>query len=366
MRPLRLAGPLLAFVSSFAAYGCALDLAGQPGTGGTSATSSASGLSGSVTTGVTVTSGCASSTEICDDGIDNNCDGKADCEDPQCTGPTTGRECVAPPPTGWTLVAFMPGNTATCPAGYDELAKVAEAPTSTDTHCACACDCTGLQNNPCVHGTLTGVIGNNCMAFNASLTVTGGCDAIGQKLGYYKSIKATPLGVNPIDLAGKPTLPGTQPGSSGITCTPTASKAGGCMANQACLPKAASGLCIQRPGDMACPPGPLMKRRIVGAVGSATDDQRTCDACTCTSSAASCANPTFSGYTDDSCSSPPALADVVAGMCTSSPNNTDWQDDDHFIYAAKPMGATCTLKDSAPNVNGTILPKDATTICCAE
>ena len=346
-----------------------LDVAGLPpdstgatsgGGAGPSSVSASDTVSSSTTS--STSSGCPSMTEQCDDGMDNDCDGLIDCADSDCTGPVDGRECVAPAPAGWTLVAFAPGDVTTCPAGYGDLVKVAEAPSSTDAHCTCACDCAGLKNNPCVHGTLGVVIGNTCSAFNANLNVTGGCDSLGQMLGNFNSIKAKPLGVTPVDVAGKPALPGTQPGASGATCLPAASKAIGCAGEEACLPKAISAsLCIQSPGEVACPAGPFTKRTVVGAPGPA-DDQRSCAACACTSSAASCANPTFSGYTADDCSSNAAPA-VIDNSCTTAMGG-DWHYADHFIYSAAPTAPTCALKGAAPNVMGTITPKDARTICC--
>ncbi len=187
MRSIRLAGSLLGFVAAFVSYGCIFDPAGLQGAGASAGGSTSSGVfpsgaggnasgTGSITAS-SGASGCVPTPEKCDDGVDNDCDNLVDCADSDCTSPVDGRECVAPAPTGWTLVAFAPGDTAACPAGYDGMVKVAEAPSSTDTHCVCTCDCQGTANNPCVHGTLSAKIGNNCTA--ATLTnvpVTGGCD----------------------------------------------------------------------------------------------------------------------------------------------------------------------------------------------
>jgi hypothetical protein len=379
MRSILLFAPLLAFM----AYGCTLDVSGASptttsaagggspssvtsGGPGGATSSSAGGAGGGVTSSTATTAtGCASTIEICEDGIDNNCDGLIDCADPQCSGPADGRECVAPPPAGWTLVAFAPGDAAACPAGSKETAKVEEAATSADPHCACDCDCAGAENNPCVHGPLTVKIGSNCSAVTLNLTVTGGCDPLGVKFNQnYGSVKGTPIGVVPIDLPGTGVRPGLQDGAKGTVCAPDNSMAAGCTGGGACLPKTtASSACIESPADVVCPPGPYNKRRVVGAPG-AVDDQRTCTACTCTSGAASCSAPTFAGYPDGNCTTASATATLGNNVCAQTPGQSGWDTDDHFVYASNPANPTCTLKGNQPDVVGTVKPASPSTICC--
>lgn len=381
---------VLATLAVFSTHGCTLDVSGlQASTSSTSGTpttsggggggagpssasaSSSSGHAGGGGTGSSVTTsaatttgtGCVNTPEVCDDGLDNDCDGHVDCDDTDCSGPTDGRACVPDAPSGWTLVAFAPGDSASCPAGYDESAKVAEAPTSADPACTCDCDCS--EANPCEHGTLTAKIGGGCTTLTLTLNVTGGCDPLGQTFkANYGTIKAAPLMVKAIDVPGTGMLPGTQPGATGTTCVPSATVAGGCGGGALCLPKPqAASLCIQHDGDVACPAGPLKNRRLVGAVG-AVDDQRTCTGCTCSSDAASCSNPTFAGYTDDTCSSDPAAAAVSAGTCTLLPGQDGWDKDDHFKYVATADNATCAPKGPPSTVMGTVKVQSPTTICC--
>ena len=54
--------------------------------------------------------GCIPQPEICDDGIDNDCDRHTDCDDPDCK---PGFACVPAAPSGWQLVGF---SAATQPA----------------------------------------------------------------------------------------------------------------------------------------------------------------------------------------------------------------------------------------------------------
>src|SRR4051812_11603089 len=101
MRSLRLVAPLLGFAAAFATYGCMLDVAGIDPAGSSTTSEGGAGPSsasvgpggGTTATGDTVTvasattgTGCVSKPEVCDDGEDNDCDGKVDCEDDECTG----------------------------------------------------------------------------------------------------------------------------------------------------------------------------------------------------------------------------------------------------------------------------------------
>ena len=390
MRTLPIAASFLAVFAAVAAYGCTLDVSGlQPGTTGTSGTpttssvggagpSSASASSGqmggaggvggaSVTTSAATSTGtgCVSTPEVCNDSLDNDCDGRIDCADDECTDPTDGSACVTDAPSGWTLVAFAPGDGAACPSGYTEIAQVQEAPTSADPTCACNCSCPGNVNNPCLHGALSAKIGSGCGAVTLNVNVTGDCDSLGQKFNTnYGTIEAAPLKVKAIDVPGTEVLPDTEPGPGGTTCGPSASAAGGCAGGETCLPKAqAASLCIQHDGDLPCPGGGPSKRRVVGDP-NAVNDLRTCAACTCSSNAASCSNATFAGYLDNTCTSTPAPAALAAGTCTSLSGNLGWLDDTHFKYMATANNPTCTPKGAAPNVSGSVEFQAPKTICC--
>ena len=351
------AGPSTASASASSGQGGSGGAGGGAGGGVTSAATSVASSS---------SSGCPSTDEICDNGVDDDCDGLTDCADPKCSGPADGRECVAPAPQGWTLIAFAPGATAMCPSGSSVIAVVAEAPTSASSTCDCTCDCSAPENNPCVHGMLAAKIGNaNCTALNLTFPVTGGCDSLGVTINNtYGSLRAKPLGIAAIDAPGTGVLPGMQPGASATTCAPDVTAAAGCTGGGVCLPKATSAsVCVQMDGDVPCPGAPFINRTVVGAT-AAVDDQRICAACTCSSSAASCANPMFSGFPNDMCGGNPVNAAVINNTCTFTPNNTDWDGDNHFVYTATPVTPTCSLKGALPAVSGTIKPQSATTICC--
>ena len=87
--------------------------------------------------------------EICDDGLDNDCNGLADCDDPACT---SGFACTAADvPAGWSLVAYATARDA-CPAGFGAPADLEEyAGLGPAT---CGCTCTTIAPALCDQGSL--------------------------------------------------------------------------------------------------------------------------------------------------------------------------------------------------------------------
>jgi len=384
MRLLRLAGPFLAFVAASAAYGCMLDVSGldvsaggagptsvtaSSGPGGASSssgsgvvTTSSSSNSSTVSAGSTSSTGCATSTEDCNDGVDNNCDGKIDCDDPQCQGVPTGRECVAPAPSGWKVVTYAPDAAATCSNGYDGPASVAPVPGSDGT--VCKCNCGAPTVNPCVQGKLTvkmGIIA--CGGNTYTPDATGACDSLNTTV---TNDYATAIGVPPVAkqvaCVSSADLPDPQPGAVGVTCSPLPSIAGGCMNGATCLPKVTSaGRCIQAAGDMACPAGPFSKRHVVGDVGDVMD-QRMCGACSCQSSATLCTNATFTGYNDAACTQHPVSV-PLNGVCNPV-NTSNFKDNKYFKYQATPDTMSCAPTGAAPSLSGAFALKNPLTLCC--
>lgn len=374
--------PMLAWSFVLAALlgvGCLVPKGGLPGSSqggggeGTSTSSSAVGGAGGTdpstsTTGTTSASattstGCVPTAEICNNGVDDDCDGLADCADPECSTPIGGVACVASAPAGWTLTTVVPGAADLCPAGFDAPLHVAPPPTSASPSCDCACGATA--SNPCTQGQLTVKTGASCTTESITSTVTGGCDALGMTLvGPHKSLSAAPLKPAPVACGVTVTLPAAVPPSVETVCGPPASSAGGCDSGQTCFPKLPPGeLCIRATGDMACPAGsPFTVRQVVGAPGDVID-QRTCSACDCTSNASKCNNATFTAYVDAVCTLMP-VSIPITGACMLASNNASFQNDSHFVYQATPDVTTCTPSTAAPALLGAFQPGSPITLCC--
>src|SRR5262249_48129346 len=109
--------------------------AGAGGSGSTSSTMSTTSYGGSTTSTSSITSSTstptcmpAGPTEVCTAGVDNDCTGHKDCEDPDCA--TQGFACSPAAPSGWTVVDFSTDDTKACATGYANAVKGRDLPTS--------------------------------------------------------------------------------------------------------------------------------------------------------------------------------------------------------------------------------------------
>lgn len=371
MRTLQLAGSSLAFAAAFAAYGCVLDVSGvepTPSTGGAGPTSSSVGP-GSTSTGNVVTTStgipCASPDEICDDGIDNNCNGKIDCEDDSCTG-AAGYACSPAAPAGWTVVGFKPDAAAQCPTGFENPAKVTTKPTATGSFCSC--DCGAAAADICTKGVLSVQFGHfNCMGDQFPFDTAGGCEPIGKAIGFdsgmddWDDAKATGPGLSNTACTATPSAPPPlAPATEGISCAPSSTGGKGCGSASACLPKTEEGSwCIQQAGDVSCPDTTFTKKKVVYDKSDITD-KRTCGSCTCTANATKCINGKFTSFDNAQCSGTGLSFDVGVGCKDLTGDNHTHT---HYRYTAEPDVKTCKVA-SAPALNGDVEAKNPITICC--
>lgn len=406
MRTLHLAGPLLAFVTAFAAYGCTLDLAGLPadttstsgapttssgggaestsasvsGSGGATATTSATATatattSATATTATTVTSaasttgtGCIPKQEDCTNGVDDDCDDDIDCADSDCTGGSGTFQCSPDTAGGWTVVTFDGNAAGQCPSGYGNLANVASAPA--DNGADCSCNCGSALLNPCTQGVLTlnfGVMACGGSVIAGTSSGTGACDALASTVPQISNkdqatTKATKLAVKATACDATSTL-SVDPPISAFTCTATAAPGAGCPNQAACVPKPATGsVCIQHEGVKSCPAGGPMQLHIVAAPADVID-KRTCGACTCSSSATSCNGAKFTGYDDDACMVNPATIDID-GVCHFALNGKHFTGNTHFKYTATPDTMNCAAASATTPVGGAFQVDNPITICC--
>src|SRR5512132_969079 len=270
MRTLQLAGSFLAFAVAFAAYGCALDVSGlEPtaSTGGAGPTSASVGPGGGevpITTSTGVS--CTPSPEVCNDGLDNDCDNRVDCEDDNCTG-ALGYACSPAAPDGWTVVAFKPDPAAPCPKGYENPAKVTTKPTPTGG--LCKCNCGAPPATVCTKGVLKVQFGHvSCMGDKFAFDATGGCDAIGKFIGQdpgddWDDADATGPAVANAACTATPSAPPPLEAIEGISCAPASTGGKGCGSDSACLPRVdAAAWCIQKAGDVSCPGTAFPQRKV--------------------------------------------------------------------------------------------------------
>ena len=207
--------------------------------------------------------------EVCDDGIDNDCNGGVDCADPACT---KGFACVDAPPDGWALILLAQDSRPSCPAGYAVTTDVRVV--RGDGAITCECDC----GNNCdamitltkgTEATCTSAAGTETFQANATKCTS---KSFSLPSGFAKATSGVAGTCAPSDKAT--TIAATE----GRTCIPPAGGAG-CPGAQRCLPKATGfETCVAKAGANACPALVFTDRR---RSGTAVTDQRTCTGCSC-------------------------------------------------------------------------------------
>src|SRR5688572_8433342 len=103
--------------------------------------------------------------EVCDDGIDNDCDGDIDCADDTCSA---GYACIDPAPAGWTAVILAPATRPPCPDGYTAAAPLRVVQGNGNFSCTCSCNSTG---DNCTGGNHTIAMGPDNACGGASQQV---------------------------------------------------------------------------------------------------------------------------------------------------------------------------------------------------
>ncbi len=219
--------------------------------------------------------------EVCDDGIDNDCNGKADCEDPFCTA---GFACVDAPPAGWTAVILAPASRPPCPAGYTSPTELRVVTGNGNFTCQCQCTPSGGTNPTCAASgmwTIKTGTDNTCDAGADTQQFPASTNNQCQNKMYDSQAFAEmmPNDQGPAACAGGDNDNGSriQP-KDGVKCVPPAAGGKGCSGAQLCKPKATGFLqCIAKLGNEACPSGYTKQHR----TGTTVNDQRTCSGCTC-------------------------------------------------------------------------------------
>jgi len=368
------------------------------GSGGSgSASTSTSTSSTTATTSSTGTGGAPPVMEDCLNGVDDNGDGKIDCEDPECQA---DYECVDPPPTGWSANGYVAlyegaaGQTPPdCPPEQPTTAYTGNATLNAQgavcTPCGCAaptgqdCQLTG-DLNPISAGIQPMQVVNVPACGNASniatLTVPdppwGGACFHNEMLPGGQLCNGQPCNTS---------VSSSLPTVVGGTCLPTggvASKAPptwatsavachgtlagkGCLNQQVCQPKPKNPfkghVCVEQAGDLECPAGSAFSNKSVYFSGF--NDTRDCTGCNCGPASGGSCEITLSLYSDPAvgaCNTP--VTSFKAGQCAAlsgNPGIYGWTDQ----ITKAPQGGSC-MPITVTTPFGTVTEKGATTFCC--
>ncbi|MBK7581490.1 MAG: hypothetical protein IPI67_14930 [Myxococcales bacterium] len=377
-------------------------IAGAGATGGTGVgATGGTGVGATGGTGVGATGGGGTGgtgggggPENCTNGVDDDGDGKIDCEDTDCQA---GFTCAPSLPTGWVGPVAMFEGAAPAPdclqsGGYPTIKQNANSTIKAGaaTCPTCACDpATGAQctadlfmyDDTACQGNFWTTSTSPPYAPTALVSSSGQCVTYSLCHGADDAGTYKPTSVNfkNLQVSGGTCSPKTT-GTKNIVA-PTwdkavracgdASGAGkGCGTTGACLPKPkapfGTGLCVYKTGDVACPSGAYSQKKL--SYLNFTDN-RDCDACACGSaSSGTCSNPSLKIYTDACVTNEQT---VTANACVLASNDPTTQsggcagfpaDTRGAKLTATVSGATCPA--SGGQVTGSAAPTEPVTFCC--
>jgi hypothetical protein len=321
---------------------------GDSGVSVAEATSSAAVTSSTASTG----SGMCAAAEDCFNGVDDDCNGMTDCEDPACNPVAV----CAPQLDGAPSGIVIPGTDA-CPSGYTAGDQVIYRKLVDGGCTGCACKpkgtaCTGdvwyypsalacTNDLALTGGTYAGNFGSAC----DSTPISGG-QTYGMRTSAWKVQESCTV-------SGSPTLAPPAWGETMKFCK--AEKEGkGCSAGSSCVPQtvAAPPHCALAAAGASC--GTVATSKSDWYTGF--NDTRVCGACGCTASGGSCAGVVLNVGSDYSCGANATVAQK-AKKCFSGSG----------IYAPPvalggiPTTGTCSA-DAA--VKGSLDETGELTLCC--
>jgi hypothetical protein len=318
---------------------------------------------------------CSQIPEDCTNGVDDNCNGKIDCADPECM--SAGFVCAATY-AGWfgPVILYDQDGGASAPtppqcpdAGTDYATQVFDGHRSTHAPPAvCPCACGAPADAGCPGPTIEPFSDPDCgTSLGSASTIVGcyqpnysGANSVWISAPTGQTASCTPSWTKNI-----------QPSNwtdSQRACQPARTlhegASGGCSTGQVCvdpLPATlfTAGLCVYQQGDQSCSGMPMYPKRHPTYDGGA--DTRDCDgsACGCTPAPVSCA---LSSITTD----------VSANSCTyvvpvgvTSPAGQCLPDVPRYMTAtATPtIPSSCVVQDAGVATGG-VTPTGELTFCC--
>ena len=298
--------------------------------------------------------------EVCNDGIDNDCNGKTDCQDLHCQ--QQGLSCQDVP-SGWTAVSFSPAARPSCPDGTTTIDLKVSAGDGTTATCDCSCKSAGGSCTTGVSYIVSSANDAACMTTPTTTTVPvdiAACTALGTNINLAShAMIAEPTGPGSCEVISA--VSGAL--TDGRICQAPAGGAatGGCGANQICAAGGTQSLasCIAMNGKSACPAS-FPKR---STAGTGATDTRSCTGCAC-APPSPCTGGSVSLFTSAMCKTNGSSlhADAITSSCNGLTPDQGFTA--AFVRSTPPTGGGCGAPTAPGTVTGGVTFADERTICC--
>jgi hypothetical protein len=250
---------------------------------------------------------CVPKTEDCFNGVDDDCDGKTDCADSDCTA---GAVCV--PAVGAAFTAGITvADTSFCPGSFASRSVFHGGLSPAVTTCpANGCSCApGINCGSVLYNYTSAAACNMGSEASSIVSPRSTCSSF---IGWNGTVATDPIvvvsGGASCGPSGTSTVPAQSWGSSRQFCKAT-QIGGGCAAGKVCVPAVAAPRCEIADGTVACDPG---YDPVAGPLYKDFSDTRTCT-CSCPpASGGSCGATTIGLYTGANCTG--TLTSVNGGV----------------------------------------------------
>jgi hypothetical protein len=297
--------------------------------------------------------------EVCNDGIDNDCNGKTDCQDLACG--QQGFSCQDVP-NGWTAVAFSATTRPSCPDGTTAVDLKVSAGDGMTAACSCSCMEAG---GSCTKGSFTVTSASDVACTTTPTTTTvpvsgAACTALGADIAL--STHAMIAGPSaPTSCTLTTAVEGALTDGRLCRAQAGASTGGGCGTNQTCTRGVTQGLasCITMDGKAACP-ATFPKR---STAGTDATDGRSCTGCGC-AAPAPCTGGSVSLFDSAMCKTNGNFmhADNIGTACNPLAPGSNFTAT--FFKSTPPTGGGCGVPTGQGNVTGGVTFTNERTVCC--
>jgi hypothetical protein len=293
-------------------------------------------------------------------------DGAAEC--------ASSEVCVDLAPDGWDgPVAYFEGPDLaalpSCAAPFGGLAVELFDELTADPAVCTACSCGGAGGVECSSPTVRFYESSNCFGGFSSdfdLGAADECIVFPNGTGAYgaESDPVTPVaGTGECPAAGGDAMLGEPAWGVQLRACEAPPATVACGDGQVCVPTPgapfAPGLCVHRPGDVACPAGPYDQRRLRYA---GVDDGRGCSDCDCGDPfGGSCTAEILLSYTSTCTDDYLHLINPGSGGCTTLFGETP---NSGMLLVDGVDGAECMPTPEGGQAEGEALPSEPVTFCC--